>query len=119
MPRIKKASLFIALYGGLVLFLLTTNPASLPLPLLVLPFLWLYLCLLVGFYFLLYGVRRLLRGTKGRSNRLIVLASLFALIPTSLLVLQSIDQLSLKDILLMFIFALLVSFYISRLQLKT
>lgn len=116
MSNWKKFGLLLILYGGFIVFLLTTNPASLPLPLLILPFAWLYLCVLVAAYYFLKTIKRIMgRKSAGRS-RTIIFASLIALVPASLLVLQSIDQLSTKDVLLMGVFVLLLSFYLSRVR---
>ena len=76
------------------LFIVTTNPDNLPLPFLVLPFIWLFASLLVGTRLLLK------RQTKASNAQIWYISVLVALVPVLLLVFQSIHQLSIQDILL-------------------
>jgi hypothetical protein len=73
-------------------FVLTTRPSDLPAPLLVVPFLLLFLGLLLVSYVLLNG----LRVMKGRSLQFALLVAGF---PTVLLALQSVGQLSWRDLI--------------------
>lgn len=94
-------------FGLLLIFLGFTNPATLPSFLLVIPFTLLFTTLYAISYILLrkMGLRRL------RSLRLgIVCAGL----PVSLLLLQSIGQLTVRDVLTILIFFGVAYFYISR-----
>lgn len=102
-------------YGGLTalylsgpLFLISTNPDRLPLPLLVLPFLWLFACLFVGTWLIL-------RRQKGVTKKQAVLvAGVIASIPVLLTIFQSIHQLSIRDVLLSVGLVVLAAIYMLR-----
>lgn len=71
-----------------------TNPDNLPLPLLVLPFLWLFAVLFVT-------IRNLLgRMREVRARQAALIAGFGATLPVLLIVFQSIHQLSIRDVLL-------------------
>lgn len=111
---IKRISLVI-LYCGLFVFLLLTNPTSLPIAFLVVPFIWVYLAIFFACY---YFIRRVVGWILQRSlnrRKSLAIASLFAFVPTSILILKSIDQLTLRDIAIVSILGLIMAFYVSRL----
>ena len=89
-------------------FLISTSPNELPIFALFVPFLWLFLLLFwlfraaIGFFFAIEGIR--LKFSAG----------LFAGMPVFLLVLQSIGQLSGRDILLSIVFLLFGLLYMQR-----
>lgn len=82
------------LYLSGPLFFAFTSPQSLPLPLLVLPFIWLFSVLFVTTWLILKG-----RQTVTRKQAVLVSGSI-ACIPVLLAVFQSIHQLSIKDVLI-------------------
>lgn len=82
----------LCLFGPL--FILLTNPNNLPLPLLVVPFLWLFVTLFVGIRLL---VGRL-QNVYGRKS--VLIAGFGATLPVLLIIFQSIHQLSIRDVLL-------------------
>ncbi len=91
-----------------VLMLLTTNPNRLPSIFLIIPFLLLFLCLWLGslgFFGSLLGM------TRKKAMRLSVTV---AVIPTSMLVLQSIGQLTVRDAIIISVLFCIVYFYLSR-----
>lgn len=117
MPRlhITKNTLYLSvLYGGLVIFLFTTDPTKLPLALLLLPIVWLFLCLFVAGYYLL--PKLFIGSTTFSRSRSRVLAFLIAILPSMLLLLKSIDQLTVRDGLLLFALILFAVFYASRIS---
>ncbi|MFA6270504.1 MAG: hypothetical protein WC657_04860 [Candidatus Paceibacterota bacterium] len=111
----KQVNLTIILYGGLVVFLLSTDPDRLPIGLLLLPIAWLFLCLFITIRYLL---DRLFKGKRAlSSSRRFSLAFLFAALPSLLLLLSSINQLTVRDVLLLLAVVLFGVFYVSRLKL--
>lgn len=96
-PKYKKLKQFLgysALYLSGPLFIALTNPDNLPLPLLVLPFLWLFVALFVA-------IRQVLGRFKDiRTRQATLVAGFGATLPVLLIIFQSIHQLSIRDILL-------------------
>lgn len=103
---IKNLGLLLLLAFG-PLFLAFSNPEKLPLAMLVVPFLWLF-----AVVFIL--VLRLVRSRVGSKRRRAIIAGTAAALPVLLLVLQSIHQLSVKDVLLVFVLLAAVGFYLSK-----
>jgi hypothetical protein len=96
---------------ALLAFLLSTNPATLPLPLLLIPFVLVYVALWIGFFIVLLTAPPT-KDLRIRTRRII--SSLMSLLPFSLLVFQSLHQLSFKDVLLAGALVLGLGFYVSR-----
>jgi uncharacterized membrane protein YccC len=109
----KKSFLTILLYVGFIVFLFTTNPNKLPIGLLLLPIAWLFLCLFVAARFLF---SRLLKNSKLSRSRRNTLALLAAGLPSLLLLLKSIDQLTARDSLLLLLLIGFALFYASRIN---
>ena len=96
----------------LVLILLTTNPYRLPLVLLVLPF----LLILYGTYQFIYIVAgRLFKRTSKKKQQFN--AAIFAGGIVTLALLQSIRQLSIRDVIIILILIFSLSFYVKRIDL--
>lgn len=96
------------LYIAGPLFIVLTNPRNLPLPLLVLPFLWLFTALFVT-------TSMLVKRRKDISKRqVVIIAGVVASIPVLLAIFQSIHQLSVKDVLLSSGLVLLAAWYVLR-----
>ena len=114
--RRKKIVTLILLYVGLIIFLFTTDPDKLPIAVLILPFIWLFFCLFTTFLFLFGFIEKKIRiSAKPKRYEL---ALLCAALPTLLLLLKSIGQLTIRDtIILLCLYALLV-FYISKVSFK-
>ena len=89
-------------------FLLNTDPQKLPLPLLVLPFVWLFSVIFISTLLVLSK-----RPSVTKKQRVMV-AGIVASIPVLLIIFQSIHQLSLKDVLLSVSLVLLAAFYMLR-----
>lgn len=91
----------------LLLFLLNTDPKSLPSIALVVPFVLLFGILSIGIYktFTLYGL------FAGRRFKAVLVG---AAIPVVLLVLQSLGQLTIRDVMAIAAFFIVVYFYMSR-----
>jgi hypothetical protein len=105
---LKKYSALALLYVAGPLFIVLTNPQNLPLPLLVLPFLWLFTVLFVT-------TSILVRRKKNVSKRqAVITAGVVASIPVLLAIFQSIHQLSIKDVLLSTGLVLLAAWYVLR-----
>ena len=97
------------LYVGLFIFLSTTNPANLPIVLLMLPLLLLFLGLYLS---ILLALERVLQKTAPRRRKLY--AAYASGVPTFLLVLSSVDQLTWRDVTLVIFLVLCLLFYTSR-----
>jgi hypothetical protein len=107
----RKIGFLLLPYGLLILMLWTTNPERLAAVWLLVPFVLLFWGLWVTAY---HGLHALgLKGQK-RFNRRLVLSFCLALLPTLLLVLQSINQLTVRDALLLVIFMVMLMLYLSR-----
>lgn len=112
----KRTNLLILLSSFLMLavFLMSTNPESLPIGFVFLPVILLYICLFLGGK-LLYEVLGSIRNKASRVKEN-AFAMTFALIPTVLLLLRSINQLTPKDLFLVSLLGIVLVFYISVLK---
>lgn len=104
---IKKVGVPVGLFVFLILFLLVTSPDHLPLPLLIVPF---------GIiFYLLFFIFKELGATGGAQRRQrLIRAAVLAAIPVLLLVLQTIHQLTIKDILITIGLVLLATYYVNK-----
>lgn len=93
----------------LLVFVILTDPRRLPLPLLVMPFILLFAFI----YKLIKSV--LLYGTElERSKSWTIVAAVGALVPTFLLMFQSIHQLTVRDVLVVISLGLVTAFYVAK-----
>ena len=99
----------ILLYCFGALFFITTDPSRLPLPLLVAPFMWLFVTIFVTVLYMV-TIRHVLSTRKRR----ILTAAIVAALPVMLLVFQSIHQLTIKDALLSVAIISIAMFYIQK-----
>ena len=81
-------------FGLFVVLILTVHPASLPLLFYLLPFLLLFLC----FYYLFHA--GLSKITRLKAVTVVVASFYFALFPTTVLIVRSINQLSVSDVVI-------------------
>ena len=93
--------------AAVLLLFMATDPNKVPSFILILPFILLFVSLLLF-------VSTLLRWQGMAKGRSIRLAVVFSAIPLILLVLQSIGQLTVRDVLTMAILFALSYFYVSR-----
>ncbi len=107
---VKSSIVPIVLFGGLILFLLGTDPLKLSIGWLILPFAWLYATL----FFVLYNLLGQLASDK-KSKKVRYSAAVLAAFPTILLVLSSISQLNISDFMLLTAGTVVAIFYINRL----
>ena len=107
----KKLLVPLVLYGGLFVFLISTNPHELSIGFLLIPFVWVFTTLF-------WTIRVLLRRLKPdtRPKRATLLAITGAALPTMALLLDSINQLTLRDGVLFIAFAVVGFFYIGRIN---
>lgn len=113
---LKKRIFFILMYAGLFGFLFLTNPRSSPLILLVVPFVWIYLAIFFASYYFMHRVVGWVAQRSMSRRRSLAVASLCAFVPTSILILKSINQLTIRDIAIVSIFGFIMAFYINRLK---
>lgn len=112
--RYKRLLLLVGLYGGLLVFLFTTDPRKIAVGWLILPFVWLFVSLFLTFIYLIDWFS----DSRKHSRRQTLTAGLLATIPTLMLLLDSVDQLTAKDFLLIAGLGGLAAFYISKISLK-
>jgi low temperature requirement protein LtrA len=111
MNKYKKLALLPLLLLSLPVLLLATNPGTLPLPLLVLPFMLIFACIFV----VAVMIANRINPNTGR-RRVLINALLIAGGPVLLLVFQSLHQLSLRDVLITAALLAGCGFYISRID---
>lgn len=112
---IRQLAILSLFYGALFLFLFNTNPRVLPAGLLLVPFGLIFVCVYLTIYFGL-GLSKHFSGLSPRKKLLAVFW--LAALPTFLLLLQSLHQLSWRDGILFFGFVMICVFYINRLDFK-
>jgi hypothetical protein len=110
---VKKLTIPVLLYGGIVLFMFSTDPTKLAIGWLILPFLWIFITLLWSFIKLFTEIMH-----RDKSPRTIILSVFCAGMPTLVLLLDSISQLTIRDVMLVFVFGLVGYFYVSKLDLR-
>jgi hypothetical protein len=116
--KFKRIVLLVALYLSLPLFLFLSNPQSLPLPLLILPVVLLFLIVYTTIYIIL--LKRLKFSKRISKTRLILISAIIALVPVLLIVLASIQQFTLRDIILSTVIVVCISWYLLKVDfLKT
>lgn len=110
-----KAFRLVVLFLGLFIFFMATDPTTLSLPLLLIPFIWLGICLYIGTRYLLQVLSvRYRRISKNRKNSL---AFTLAAIPVCMLLLKSIGQLTVRDVLILAGLIAIGVFYVGRVRL--
>ncbi len=112
--RYKRLLLLIFLYGSFLIFLFTTDPTKMAVGWLILPFIWLFISLFLTFLYLIDWFS----PTHKHDRRQTITAALLAAVPTVMLLLDSVDQLTIKDFLLIVGLGILAAFYISKIRLK-
>ncbi|MDZ7785782.1 MAG: hypothetical protein U5L95_01520 [Candidatus Saccharibacteria bacterium] len=106
-----KIGIFLSIALVLIFFLFNTNPNQLPLLLLFVPFILVYVLMLLFFHEI---ARLFLRNLGQHQRRWIV--GFIALLPVGLLLTMSAGQTEANDIVLFVIFMALVIFYFSRIN---
>ena len=107
----QKMRKYVAIAGLYILgpvFFAFTSPENLPLPLLVLPFIWMFSVLFVTSWLLLSGYKSI------RRKQVVLVSGVIACIPVLLAVFQSIHQRSIRDVLLSVGLVLLTALYMLR-----
>lgn len=99
----------VVLYLAGIVFLMSTNPTQLPLPLIMVPFLWLFVTLFATMWVLFGAV-----GPFRARRRRLVMAGSIATLPVLLLVFKSIHQLTARDVILAVALVGVATFYVSR-----
>jgi uncharacterized membrane protein YhaH (DUF805 family) len=109
----KLAVVIIIFILGLILFT-ATNPQSAPAALLIVPFIFLY----VVFLFLFNAVlRRNIRSLRDNNRRKrLAIAGTIAALPVIILALQSIGQLTTRDVVTLVILIVVLGFYVTRIS---
>lgn len=105
----KQLALLILLYLGGILALLFTNPQDLPLPLLILPFVYAFITL----FLTIRLVTTILSGSKGLGTSVGLTITIFIVLS---LILASIRQLSSRDLLISLAITVLLSWYLVKVK---
>ena len=100
-----------------LVFLFITNPQNLSPIFLIVPFILLFLCLLLAGIYIIAALTR--PGHPAITHKNILLTALCAAYPILLLLLQSIGQLSPRDVITLTLLLLISGFYISKTNLGT
>lgn len=112
--RYRRILILAVLYGSFLAFLLSTDPRNLKVGWLILPFLWVFVCL---FLTIIYAIDWL-SPKHSHSRRKTMMASLFAAVPAVMLLLASVDQLTFRDSLLIGGLAAVGIFYVNKIGFK-
>lgn len=107
----------IGLYVLTLMLFALTNPFSISTPFLLIPFLFLFASLATTLYVLLI-VGAHLSGLKLKPRTFLRIAIIGAGFPVTLLVMQSIGGVTLRDILTLIVLFVVLDFYISRTLLR-
>jgi hypothetical protein len=111
LKQVQKLTGLILLWVSLPAFLLITNPETSPLPLLIVPFILLATALYKSAEIILR-----LSFNRASDQRTKITAAVVALLPTLLLILASIRQLTIRDTAIVGGLLLLLVFYMRRLD---
>ncbi len=111
---ISKFVIAILLYGGMLAFFMSTDPHKLAIGWLLLPFLWIFVALFWTSKSVIKSIRH-----RRKSNKNNALAAIIAGLPTLVILLDSINQLTIRDILLIFILGVVGIFYVAKLNFKS
>ncbi len=114
MKNLKKLILLLLLYIGLAVFLFSTNPNKLSISWLLLPFIWLFVALFLSILLLLRVIRP--SSVSGSAKKRYSGAAIVAALPCLMLLLDSVDQLTPKDGLLIIGIGMGAVFYVSRMK---
>ncbi len=103
------------MWSGLFIFMSSTDPTKLPAILLIAPILWMFLCIV----YTIFVLQRVLYNSQNEAinKKRIGSAVLIASVPTVLLLLQSIGQLTAKDLALVLILVGIGFAYLKRFRL--
>lgn len=105
---LNRVGLPVGLLFLLLAFMLITSPNHLPLPLIMVPFILIFLIL----FYIVRQIGSLNRD--GHRRQRLMRAGILAAIPVLLLVLQSIHQLTIKDVLITGGLVLLATYYLNK-----
>lgn len=106
--RIQKIVGILFVYGIALVFFVFVDPNKLSLPLIILPFLIIFALLFYTLKFFLDLITTL------SSHKKLLISLILSIMPTLLLVIQSVTQLSIKDIILSFGITIILVWYSLR-----
>jgi hypothetical protein len=112
--KLLNRTLLVLLYLSLPILLLSTNPQHLPIAFLVLPYLLLFLIIYVTTQLIIgkrFGNSRVASNTKR-----VIISGLFATIPVILVLLASIRQFTVWDILLSIAIMFFIAWYLIKVE---
>ena len=107
--NVKHRFLYVMVFLSLPLFIFLTDPNNLPLPLLVVPFLLLFVCLFIVIKFSLLKL-----GVIRTNRKASIVSGVVASLPVLLLTFQTVHQLSVIDVLVSVCLVTLATIYITK-----
>jgi 4-amino-4-deoxy-L-arabinose transferase-like glycosyltransferase len=107
-----KIILLILLYLSLPLFIFFTNPQNLPIPLLIMPVALLFAIIFVTVHLII--TRKIKRSQVMSRTRLLIISGVIAIVPVILIVLASIGQFTLRDIILASVIVIIIAWYLLK-----
>jgi hypothetical protein len=107
--RTRKLVALILLFAAGPLFVALTDPTHLPLPLVIIPFAWLFTVLYVSINFVIKA-----KWTSASQKRRYIIAGVGGALPVLLLVFESIHQLTARDFFIAAALVACISFYMAR-----
>jgi predicted membrane channel-forming protein YqfA (hemolysin III family) len=115
--RLGKSNLFLAgLVAGLILFLFSTDPNKLPIVVILFVLAWFYLIFSLITYHILNVLK--LKAFSDSPRRQVIYSFIAGVVPTVILMLISINQLTARDLLLLTILGVVVLVYITRFRIN-
>lgn len=111
LKKVQNLVILVLLWVSLPIFLLVTNPDSLPLPMLIVPFILVLLALYKTTQTILS-----IGSTRLSPKKIRLMSGTVAVLPTVLLTLASIGQLTVRDSAIVFGLLILLTFYMRRLD---
>jgi hypothetical protein len=106
--KLARISTFFVIYAVGPLFFMLTDPDKIPLPLLILPFLWLFAIVFLSCKLILQY------RTRATKKQILIASSLLACLVVLLFVFQSIHQLTIRDLLISFAIIGIAGVYLLR-----
>ena len=113
---VQKLYFLFFLIGSLLIFAMFTDPTKLPIGLILLVLVWFYLIFSLSTYHILGALK--LRAFEGSGRRLSFYSFMAGLVPTLILMLISVNQLTIKDLLLLSVLGVVTLVYISRFRIR-
>ncbi len=111
--RLRSLLSLLAIYAVIALFMSLTNPRELPVGLLFFPLVLVFCALFMTVSFVVSGFREVVTRRNSKQTLLVILLSVA---PTIAILLKSMGQLGIKDIILLFVLVVLGGWYVRNIR---